>query len=167
MKNLILLVTLLTSLSALARTPKRFLDADILTSRFDQESPLAQMDIRHAHAQIDFVQDQISLVFTLPWNCPANALCALVMPTRTFTVQYITSEIDECNIISYTAESDKRPVDGSYERITIRDLSRSTCPRIMIYPPLHTTIEYEVKFHSRLQGKEVHYKHFFTAEKLK
>jgi len=166
MKKLIVAMIALVSLSASATSLKTRLSADILRHDFVANSPLAELEIVSSNVEIDFKNDRISLNFMLPWNCPPNSLCALVMPMRTFQVEYLTFETDECNITTFVAENDDRPVDGTYEKITVRDYSRMTCPHIMVYPFTNTTIEYEVKFYSRMSAEEVHYKHHFTADEL-
>lgn len=166
MKKFILIATALISLSASATSLKTQLSARLLRHDFDNNSPLASMQIAHSEVVIDFRNDMIALNFTLPWSCPPNALCALVMPTRQFEVEYLEVETDECNISTFTAEDDQRPVDGAYEKITVRDFSRNTCPHIMVYPYVETSIEFEQKFYDRMNGKEVQYKHHFTAHKL-
>lgn len=166
MKKLILVMFALTSLSVSATSLKTRLSADILKHNFDVNSPLAELEIVSSRVDIDFRNDRISLNFVLPWSCPPNALCAMVMPMRTFEVEYLTFETDECNVTTFVAENDDRPVDGTYEKITVRDYSRMTCPHIMVFPFTNTSIEYEVKFYSRMSAEEVHFKHYFTADKL-
>ena len=166
MKNLILIATALISLSVSATSLKTQLNARILRHDFDNNSPLASLEIVQSDIKIDFRNDKIVLNFVLPWTCPINALCAFVMPFRQFEVEYLEFETDECNITTYTAERDDRPVDGAFEKITVRDYSRMTCPHIMVYPFVNTSIEFEQKFYDRINGKEVQLKHHFTAEKL-
>lgn len=166
MKKLILAMIALTSLSVSATSLKTHLSADILKHDFDANSPLAELEIVSSRVDIDFSNDLISLSFVLPWSCPVDAFCATLMPMRSFEVEYLTFETDECNVTTFVAENDNRPVDGSYEKITVRDFSRMTCPHIMVFPFTNTSIEYEVKFYSRMSAEEVHFKHYFTADKL-
>lgn len=166
MKKLILITMALLSLSATATSLQTRLGSRILRHDFDNASPLAAMQIIQSDIVIDFRNDFISLNFILPWNCPPNALCSLVAPMRTFKIDYLTFETSECNIVTYQAEKDDRPVDGSYEKITVRDFSRNTCPHIMVYPYIETSIEFEQKYIDRMQGEEIHFKHHFTAGKL-
>lgn len=166
MKTFIFIIAVLFSVSATATSLKTQLSARLLRHDFDQNSPLASMQIVQSDIVIDFNKDKIALNFIFPWSCPVNAYCALVMPSREFEVEYLEVETDECNISTFSAQIDQRPVDGAYQKITVRDFSRNTCPYIMVYPYIETSIEFEQKFYDRVNAKEVHYKHHFTAEKL-
>lgn len=157
----------LFALSAEARSMKASLDADIISHRFDPRSPLSELEITHSKVSVDFINDTIKLQFTLPWSCPPNALCAMVMPMRFFEVANMVVEQDECGATQYIAEEDDRPVDGFFQRIVVTDLTTSTCPQPMIYPAIDTTINYTVKFYDRINGEEVELKHYFRAEELR
>lgn len=166
MKVFILAMATLLSLNTQAASIQNTLEAKLRTHNFDARSPLAELEVVDSSVLLDFYNDKIELRFTLPWSCPPNALCAMVMPMRVFIVENLDIETDECGNTIYQAEEDDRPVDGLYQRITVVDHSNSSCPQIMIYPPLETSIEYKVKFYDRLGGKPVEYTHRFTADRL-
>lgn len=166
MKVFILAIATLLSLNTHARSMKTTLEAKLRTHHFDSRSPLAELEIVDSKVLLDFYNDKIELSFTLPWSCPPNALCAMVMPMRVFSVETLDIETDDCGMTIYQAQQDDRPVDGLFQKITVRDHSNSSCPQIMIYPPLETSIEYTVKFYDRLNGKPVEYTHRFTADRL-
>lgn len=167
MKTMIATLLTLFALNAEARSMKTSLDANIISHRFDPRSPLSELEITSSKVSIDFINDSIKLQFTLPWSCPPNALCAMVMPMRFFEVANMTIEQNECGETQYIAQEDDRPADGMFQRIVITDLTTSICPQPMIYPALDTAINYTVKFYDRLNGEEVEYKHYFRAEELR
>ena len=167
MKTITILLATLLCLSAEARPSSASISADINQNWFDARSPLSKLEVVDSSVEVNLAQDFIELQFILPWTCPAGAACALVMPMRVFKVENIDIQVDECGTTLYVAQEDSRPVDGAFEKITVRDNTSNSCPTSMVMPHVKTIIEYEVKFFDRINGTEVEYTHIFNAEELK
>ena len=53
--------------------------------------------------------------------------CVPPMPTLQAELPIVSSKQDHCGVVTYVAKKDRRPLDGSYERIVLRDYSQMTC----------------------------------------
>ncbi len=165
MKTIALIATLFFSVSTMARSVAPSARAHMDYINLDDNSPMAEWDVRDVSVEVNFVQDFIQLEMMLPWSCPPNALCALVMPMRFFKVEGFDQSVDNCGGTVFEAISDERPVDGIYERITVIDNTTNTCLTYRALEP--TSVIYEVKYYDRLNGKEVHYIHTFEGSELR
>lgn len=165
MKTLALAFTMLFSLAAQATSIQHSYRAELDYLNFDSNSSLAKLDVRAAFVEVNFVQDYLMIELMLPWRCPPNALCAMVMPMRGFQVENFVESVDACGSIVYEATKDDRPVDGSYEKITVIDNRSNYCPTFRMLEP--TRVEYEVKYFDRINGKAVRHFHVFHGRELK
>lgn len=165
MKTFTLVLAMLFSLTAQATSIQHSYRAKLDSFYFDAESPLSKLDVRAAAVEVNFLQDYLQLEIMLPWSCPPNALCALVMPMRHFKVENFVESVDACGATIYEAEYDDRPTDGIYERITVIDNTTNIC---FTFSALSATrVEHEVKYYNRIDGKEVKYFDSFEGQKLK
>lgn len=109
---------------------------------------------------IDLQQKQIALNLIVTPTCDAGMLCAMILPEPTvIEVPLVSVTNDGCGD-KYTAEIDKTPVDGLYEKIEVVDYSKSVC---LFVRPMDTWITYE-SLNPWTQTKEVS---TFEAQTLK
>ena len=167
MKTLILLFAIITTTAASATTlhPDTFLrTAELRTWDFDQDSHLKDLDITGGRLRVNAVRKQLSLVFDLAWSCPPNALCAMVMPEHRIDLPIVEIKRDSCGVVTYKAERNMMPADGTHQIITVKDNTHSVCE---ILYPAPTIITYSVAFYNRMSAEVINQKSFFLADQIK
>ncbi len=167
MKTLIIALSIAFTTQAQARTlnPETFVKtAQILTFDFDQDSSYSQREFVGGEIRVNAVTRHAVLTLQPAYYCPPNALCAPFVESIKIELPITNVEKDGCNIRTYTAMKDERPVDGSLKELVIKDYSHSPCEMVYVAP---TTIQYTLKYYDRLHGRGVEQNSRFTADELK
>jgi hypothetical protein len=69
----------------------------------------------------------LRLTLNRRFSCPADRICAQVMPAPIILDLPIVDVREECGSVIYTAKRDMRPVDGNLEIIKLADHSTRLC----------------------------------------
>lgn len=168
MKNFLVLSLVVLSVISTAQArslhPETFTrSASLLTWDFDPSSRLAEVDILEGSIRVNAVTKVVKLTLQYPFPCPIGMICMQVIENEVIELPLTEVKRDGCGVVVYTAQKDKRPVDGALTEIIVRDNSRSVCE--IIYPAM-TTLEYNVRFYNRMTRDEVVQNSYLTAEKL-
>ena len=97
MKNIIAIIALLSSFQVLGYEFPSF-SSELTEWNLSKKSQLFQKEVVGARIEHFSSADQWQLTWIMPWSCPAQAACALVMPQRQVRFDIISEEIDSCGI---------------------------------------------------------------------
>ncbi|MES2744370.1 MAG: hypothetical protein V4655_03040 [Bdellovibrionota bacterium] len=85
--------------------------------------------------------------------CAEGMMCIQVMPEpQTYTLEGATSSVDQCGVITTSAQVDNRPSDGAFLSITVRHNQNNTCPTFVALKAIE--VHFERKWYSRLNARE-------------
>ena len=143
MKTIIALVVMMTAIQVQARTPIRYVEADVQVNHIDDQSPLAVYDIRHAHVRYDAFENTLTLKVQpdMP-PCPAGLACAAVMPEPVVIIMdNVRTLQDRCGMITYTGIIDDTPHDGLQETLKLVDNTYNVCMGTIALPKYQVTYE--------------------------
>jgi hypothetical protein len=118
------------------------------------------------HIALDRGARNAKLTLDRPFYCPADSICAQVMPAPVvIELPIVAKKTDPCGTVIYTALRDARPVDGILETLEVRDNTANTCKTLVALAP--TDIKYNTASVSRMTGIEGRTFSRFFAEKLR
>jgi hypothetical protein len=106
----------------------------------------------------------LSLTVERRFYCPPGRFCAMVMPAPiTIELPIIAEEHDGCGTRVITAFVDRRPVDGDFEQIVLKDHTSDRCMYLRAVPATEVLYETEssgmgpmVKTQSSFAGEALH-----------
>jgi hypothetical protein len=91
---------------------------------------------------VDTTARSATLTLYRATDCPAGRACSRVAyPPTVIELPLVSSRKDQCRALVYTAEVDRRRVDGSLQVLTITDHTTSECRTMPLFSPV--TITYE------------------------
>ena len=128
MKNLIILLSLIVSFTASARSFKKVsYSANVLLSGMDIDprSELSELDISGGRLFVNPFMGIIELSLTTTPDCSGGRFCPDVLYTRPIKLNISSvPETDSCNIKKYVAVSEP---GKKYEELVIFDYSKTIC----------------------------------------
>lgn len=157
MKNALLLALVsLTSLNAFGAPMKANL------TRLDLDpNAFGSAPYRGGSIRIDGSEATLTLV--PDHRCAPGRVCTqMIREPYQVQLPIISREMGRCRTFIFTAEIDRRPVDGAFQRLVIVDHSGNTCQTI----PENEMVEitYETSFYPRTGAGEVRSYSEMTAE---
>jgi hypothetical protein len=168
MKNLILLMALISSFTVTARSlhPLTFvLTAELNEAmNIDQNSYLSNMRIYGGKVQVHQLEKNISLTLNFAADCPAGMVCPMVLSQHVIKLAITRDATDNCGNRTFTASKDLRPVDGALEVLTVSDFTKNICPTFAPLPA--TGVTFETSVYNRINGGLVTTYSSFEANKL-
>lgn len=154
MKQIFFTVTLFLSLIASA-------GSDELTGVRNFKITSAQFDPNHIEhpgqgtVTVDYTRGLIILDVVRAMNCPANRMCAQVMPMPlTVELPISTLQTDNCGIHHVVASVDMRPADGALEELSVDDPTDLTCQTLVAVIP---QAKYLTSYYGRINSGPVTY----------
>lgn len=169
MKNLIILMTLISSFTVAARSlhPETFtLRAELTEAmHIDQNSYLSNMRIYGGVVKVRQLQKEIVLTLDTALDCHPGLICPAVLGTHVITLALTDKRIDGCGNTVFTAKRDLRPVDGALKILTVTDFTDNKCPTFAALP--ETGITFQTSVYDRINGGVVSSHSSFEAGKLK
>lgn len=161
MKNLFLLLALITTITTQARSlyPEIY-KANILTEQTTEEVK----EFISGEITVNKMNNTVTLDLLHAPNCKPHMFCIEIVYIEKVELPIVRSFVDACGGIHYVASRDDRPVDGIYEYLKVSDYTNFVCPTFQILP--HTGIEYQQKFFNRIEGVEVVKENYYTADQL-
>lgn len=171
MKKLITLaalVTMVASINANARTPMqpRVLKADLNKAFLDKTGPLGGHKMAHGEIIVNEKSRELTLYLELGPDCKPNMMCPRYLIGKIIKLQNMKGKRDACNIVTYTAERNKMPVDGIKEETNVVDSSLSTCMAPFYLPYINTQVTYKTMHYNRMEGKLETSRDMFYGQKL-
>ena len=171
MKNLLALIAIVTTLTAVTAQARsiqlpRILKADIHTFNVDAEGSLAGHKVFHGDITVNEIKRTITLFLSMGPNCMPGMMCPRYLIGRTVELPFVSAKKDNCNVVTYVARKNDMPVDGSDEKLLVRDFGTNTCAVPMYLPYVETQVEYTSAYYDRLQGQLKSEKNSFYANRL-
>lgn len=141
--------------------------AKLLTWNFDSDSFLSGQRIRGIRGgtvKVNVLTREVSIRFDLRNNCPPNIFCMAHIPSYEIKLPLKKFfKIDDCGVVTYTAERNMLSADGAHEKLIVKDVDRSICEGVYDAP---TLITYTSAHFDHLSEKLVRTKSDLTAEVL-
>ncbi len=168
MKNLIILMALLSSFTVAARSihPLTYVLTAELTEAMsiDDNSYLKNMRIHGGSVQVKQLRREIVLTIQYAPECPAGLVCTLALANHEITLPLVGQKYDSCGNTTYIAKRDLRPVDGALELLSVTDHTDNKCPTFVALP--ETGVTFQTSVYDRINGGEVSTYSSFEAGKL-
>ena len=142
----------------------RLLEADIHTFQVDPEGQFAGYKTQFAKIMVSEINQTITLFLSLGPNCAPGMMCPMYLIAKKIELPIISGKRDKCHIVTYVANKNKIPVDGTNETLIVTDFSQNKCPSFAPYPD--TKIDHVSEYFNRIQPKLIREHNVFYGEKL-
>lgn len=149
MKLLFFTTLLLMSLLATAgtNTPLAVKNFKITSANYD---PAHIVRAGEGTLTVDYTAAVVRLEIVRSMFCPANKMCAQVMPMPLSVELPIKSmQTDSCGIHHVVAAVDQRPVDGDLQQLSVDDPTDITCQTFVAVIP---QAQFLTSFYDRING---------------
>ncbi len=164
MKMMLLILMTFVSLNTTATTPiMPILTAELSQhERWDVDSEMGT--IYEGHVEVNAFLGTLSLNYEYAAHCPEGMACIAALQIKEVTLPLKSIENDACGTMTYTAERNHMPADGTREVLTITSSLYNKCMHLTVEEP--TKINYTIQFYSWVDGKIVTLQADLLAETL-
>jgi len=159
---------LFLSMAAEARSIQkpRLLEADIHTFQVDSEGSFAGYKTQYGRISVNEINRTVTLFLSLRPNCAPGMMCPMYLIAKKIELPMISGKRDQCHVVTYIAQKNELPVDGSKETLTVTDFSNNICPSFHFAAYPEAKVDHTSEYYNRLQGKLKRERNTFLAEKL-
>lgn len=143
MKTFIALLFSIFTLQTYAAQTNEEIIADLSIISIDEDSPVYSDSANGAQFKIDLEAKEVTLnVFQSMPTCAGDMACIMVMPAPLMvTLPLISTEMNECGSLTYTAVYHGAEFDELLETLTVTDNSNFQCQSFVPVPTF--AVEYE------------------------